>query len=267
MAEHDIARFLAFADALAEVARAAIMPHFRAAPAVTDKGGARFDPVTAADQAAERAMREMIAETFPDHGVLGEEFGATPSRSGYTWVLDPIDGTRAFIAGLPTWGVLIALAYEGRPIVGVMDQPYLGERFRGWNDGAELVTRAGSRPLKTRACEGLQHAVLSTTDPYLFAEAEAAAFAQLRGEARLVRYGCDCYAYAMIAGASVDGVVESGLKAYDIQALIPIITGAGGGVTSWAGGDAAGGGQVLAYGDARLRDLCLDVLAGARSAC
>lgn len=260
MADHDIPRFLAFADLLADAARAAILPFFRATHAIDNKGGARFDPVTDADRASEAAMRVLIGAHFPDHGVHGEEFGESTGASGYQWVLDPIDGTRAFIAGLPLWGVLIALTYEGAPIVGVMDQPYLEERFRGWNTGAELVTRGGKRALKTRACAGLNDAIVSTTDPYLFHGDEAAAFARVRAAAKLMRYGCDCYAYSMIAAGGVDCVIESGLKAFDIAALIPIVTGAGGGVCAWDGGDAAQGGRVLAYSDARVRDEAMHAL-------
>lgn len=262
MRAHETSRFLAFADALADAARAAVLPYFRAQHTVTNKGiGALFDPVTEADQAAERVMREMIEHEFPDHGVLGEEFERKPAKSGYTWVLDPIDGTRAFIAGLPLWGVLIALNYEDFPIVGIMDQPYLDERYRGWNDGADCVVRGERRPLKTRSCASLSEAILSTTSPDLFEGAEAESFARVRRAAKLTRYGCDCYAYSMIAAGTIDCVIESGLKAFDIDALIPIVTGAGGGVCSWAGGSAAGGGRVLAYGDARVRDAALEALA------
>jgi myo-inositol-1(or 4)-monophosphatase len=219
-----------------------------------------FDPVTDADKTAERAMRALIEAEFPDHGILGEEYGETESRSGYQWVLDPIDGTRAFISGLPLWGVLIGLTYEGRPIVGVMDQPYIEERYRGWNDGAELVTRAGKRTLKTRACASLSEATLSTTDPYLLRDAEGEAFTRVREQAKLTRYGYDCYAYAMVASGTMDCVIESNLKPFDICALIPIITGAGGGVCAWDGGDASQGGRVLAYGDARVRDAAISLL-------
>lgn len=261
---HDVARFIAFADALADAARAAILPHFRAGVACDDKGVDAFDPVTDADRAGEAAMRTLIAREFPDHGVFGEEFERTPSRSGYEWVLDPIDGTRAFIAGLPTWGVLIALAYEGRPIAGVMDQPYLDERYRGWGDGAEVSVRGERRPLRARSCAALGDAIVSSTSPDLFAGDEAAAFARVRAAARLTRYGYDCYAYAMVAAGHIDCVIESGLKPFDIQALIPIIEGAGGGVCDWRGGDAAQGGRVLAYSDARVRDAALTLLQGAR---
>ncbi len=256
----DISRYLAFADTLADAARAAILPYFRAPHGCEDKGGGRFDPVTDADKAAERAMRALIEREFPDHGVYGEEFGENEGATGYQWVLDPIDGTRAFIAGLPTWGVLIALTHEDRPIVGVMDQPYTDERYRGWNEGANVTAKGETKALKARACAKLSDAVLATTDPYLFLGAEADAFARVRGQAKLTRYGYDCYAYSMVAAGHIDCVIESGLKAFDIDALIPIITGAGGGVCTWDGGDASQGGRVLAFGDASVRDEALALL-------
>lgn len=267
MSQHDIPRFAAFAEELADAARAAILPYFRADPSVANKGGDRFDPVTEADTAAERAMRDLISARFPDHGVFGEEFGESTGSSGYQWIIDPIDGTRAFIAGLPTWGVLIALAHEDRPILGVMDQPYLDERYRGHATAdaraASVTARGETRALTTRACDGLRDAILCTTDPYLFHGGEADAFARARASAKLTRYGYDCYAYAMIAAGGVDCVIESGLKAFDIAALIPILTGAGGGVCAWDGGDASQGGRVLAYGDARVRDDAMKALSGA----
>lgn len=254
MTAHDIPHLLAFADLLADSAREAILPFFRASHQVNHKGGERFDPVTDADEAAERAMRALIAREFPEHGVLGEEYGGELASEGYQWILDPIDGTRAFISGLPTWGVLIGLYYEGRPLIGVMDQPYLDERYRGWMAGANVTARGVTHKLKARACASLGEAILSTTDPYLFAGAESEAFARVRHAAKLVRYGYDCYAYSMVASGHIDGVIESGLKPFDIAALIPIITGAGGGVCAWDGGDASTGGRVLAWGDAKLRD-------------
>lgn len=265
MSEHDIPRLAAFAETLADAARTAILPYFRAPHGVTNKGGARFDPVTEADQASERAMRALISEHFPSHGVLGEEYGQSQGQSPYQWILDPIDGTRAFIAGLPTWGVLIALAYEGAPILGVMDQPYLDERYRGYVTSsareATVTARGQTRALNTRPCAALSEAILCTTDPYLFEGAEAKAFARARAGAKLTRYGYDCYAYAMIAAGGVDCVIESGLKTFDIAALAPIVTAAGGGVCAWDGGDASKGGRVLAYGDPRVRDAAMAALA------
>lgn len=265
MPTHDTPRLLAFADTLAEAARGAILPHFRAAHSIANKlNDGRFDPVTEADQAAERAMLALIERTFPDHGVLGEEYGERESRSGYQWILDPIDGTRAFISGLPTWGVLIGLYYEGRPLIGVMDQPFTQERYRGWMDGANATTRGGTHALKTRACASPGEATFSTTSPDLFVGDEARAWSNTRSAVKLVRYGYDCYAYCMVAAGHIDGVVESGLKAFDIAALIPILTGAGGGVCAWDGGDASQGGRVLAYGDVRIRDEALTLLSLSR---
>ncbi len=262
MAAHDIPRLLAFADTLADAARGAILPYFRTAHAIEHKGGDRFDPVTDADKAAEAAMRALIEREFPDHAILGEEYGAHAGTSGYQWVLDPIDGTRAFISGLTSWGVLIGLYHNGQPLIGVMDQPYLDERYRGWNEGANVSARGATQTLKTRTCGDVGDAVLSSTDPYLFHGAEADAFARVRKAAKLTRYGYDCYAYAMVAAGYMDGVIENGLKPFDIAALIPIVRGAGGDVVSWRGGDAAQGGQVLAVGDKRRTQDLVNLLAG-----
>lgn len=260
MAAHDIPRLLAFADTLADAARGAILPFFRNAHSIDHKGGDRFDPVTDADKAAEAAMRALIERAFPDHAILGEEYGQRAGSSAYQWVLDPIDGTRAFISGLTSWGVLIGLYHEGQPLIGIMDQPYLDERYRGWNDAANATVRGRTQTIKTRPCASLGQALASTTDPYLFHGAEAEAFARVRNAVKLTRYGYDCYAYSMIAAGYLDCVVESGLKPFDIAALIPIIRGGGGDVVSWSGGDAAQGGQVLAIGDVALKPALLELL-------
>lgn len=268
MNDHDLPRLLAFADALADAARVAILPYFRAAHTVNNKDVARFDPVTDADEAAERAMRALIEQEFPDHSVLGEEYGGALAHEGYQWILDPIDGTRAFIAGLPTWGVLVGLYHDGRPLIGVMDQPYLDERYRGWMSpeslGASLTTRGETRAIRTRPCASLGDAIISTTSPDLFEGEEAQAFARVRAQAKLIRYGFDCYAYCMIAAGHIDTVMESGLKVFDIAALIPILTGAGGGVCAWDGGDASQGGRVLAWGHGGVRDEALMLLSSRR---
>lgn len=261
MTDHDIPRLLAFADTLADAARTAILPFFRAPNRVDNKSDKIFDPVTEADRASEQRMRQLIERGFPDHAIYGEEFGEKEGRSGYQWILDPIDGTRAFVAGLPTWGVLIGLYYEGAPLIGVMDQPYLDERYRGSPGGAESTIRGVTRELKTHACAELKDATLSTTDPTLFRGAESEAFERVRKASKVVRYGFDCYAYCMLASGYMDCVIESGLKPFDIAALIPIVTGAGGGVCNWQSGDASQGGQVLAYGDPRVRDEALALLA------
>ena len=257
--------FLACAFALADRASAATLPYFRIPLAVDNKhDGGGFDPVTAADRAAEVAISEHLAEVFPDHGLEGEEFGIHRPEARYRWVVDPIDGTRAFITGSPLWGTLIGLLDGTRPLVGVMDQPFTGERF--WSDGVASYWRHGAgetRRLATRPCARLGDAVLMTTDPALFAaDAERTGFEALYRQARMTRFGGDCYAYALLASGFVDIIVECGLKPYDVVALIPIIEAAGGRITDWNGGSAAGGGRILACGDRALHGEVLKILAG-----
>ena len=255
----------AFLDVLADVSAAAIMPFFRAGYTTQNKAGAgAFDPVTEADRAGEAVMRARIAERFPGHGILGEEYGGEGLEREHVWVLDPIDGTRAFIAGLPTWGTLIGLNRSGRPQHGLMHQPFTGERFTGDGRAARWRRGAGpAQPLRTRACATLADAILCTTDPRLFADGpERAGYDRVQAAVRMARYGTDCYAYCMLAAGQIDLVVESGLKPYDIVALIPIVEGAGGVVTAWDGGSAAGGGRVIAAGDPRLHEAAMRLLAG-----
>lgn len=241
--------FRAFAERLANAAARAIEPYFRSSLAVEDKGGARFDPVTAADRDAERAMRELIRRHYPGHGILGEEEDAVAGDGEFTWVLDPIDGTRAFITGLPLWGTLIALNDGARPVLGMMSQPFTRERYVGTPAGAWLDGKA----LRTRPCASLAEARVMCTSPQLFdTPARLAAFEAIAAEAQLVRYGGDCYAYCMVASGFVDAVIEAGLKPYDVQALIPIVEGAGGRMTRWDGGDAQHGGAIVACGDPAL---------------
>jgi histidinol phosphatase-like enzyme (inositol monophosphatase family) len=256
--QEDLAGFL---DKLADAAGGAVMPHFRQGVAVDNKGEHGFDPVTVADRASEQAMLALIAAHYPEHGVLGEEFGALRSGAHHTWVLDPIDGTRAFISGLPTWGTLIGLTEAGRPVLGMMAQPFTGERYAGDCRRAWYSGPGGPRALKTRRCAGLDQATLFTTAPNLFKGEERAAFDRVEAKVRLSRYGVDCYAYAMVAAGHADIVIESGLQPYDIVALIPIVEGAGGQVTNWTGGSTASGGQVLATGDARVHEAALKLLA------
>lgn len=253
--------FVVFANRLADCARAEILPFFRAPMDVENKAGAAaFDPVTLADRGAERAMRALIEAAFPDHGIEGEEFGVKAGRSPFSWTLDPIDGTRAFIAGLPTWGTLIALAHEGRPLIGIIDQAYLDERYIGAPGKAYAVARGVRTPLFVRDCAHLRDAIAATTDPYLFNGAEAGGFEMVRRTAKLTRYGYDCYAYAMLAAGRIDLVIESGLKVHDVHALMPVIEGAGGVVTNWRGGPAWHGGQVIAAGDSRPHEQALVAL-------
>ena len=250
---------------LADRAGECSLPQFRKVRAVENKDrGSGFDPVTAADKAAERAMREVLRMKYPDHGILGEEYAAREGTSRYRWVLDPIDGTRAFITGFPLWGTLIGLLDGDQPILGMMDQPYTRERF--WAAGAKAQMRLPDgrlRGLKTRACARLSEAVMVSTAPDLFkTPTEKSAFARVRETVRMTRYGGDCYAYCMLAAGHIDLVVEAGLKAVDIVALIPIIERAGGRVTTWAGGSAIHGGQIVAAGDPRMHEAALRLLAG-----
>lgn len=252
----------AFLHALADAAGEAVIPHFRAGGAVEHKGAPSdpLDPVTAADRASEAAMRRLIEATYPDDGILGEEFDARPSASGRIWVLDPIDGTRAFITGLPVWGTLIGLLEGGRARLGMMSQPFTGERFVGEPVRAWYRGRDGERVLRTRPCRSLEEAVLFTTSPALFSLREREVYERVETLVRLVRYGCDCYAYCMVAAGHADLVIEAGLKPYDIVALVPVIEGAGGIVTTWDGGRPEGGGRIVASGDARVHEAALKVL-------
>lgn len=246
-----------FAEQLADAAATAIKPYFRSELKVSDKGGSLFDPVTAADRAAERAMRELILASYPDHGILGEEEDEVAGSSALTWVLDPIDGTRAFITGIPLWGTLIALNDGQGPVLGVMNQPFTGERYIGGPSGA---WRNGTL-LKTRPCENLGTARLMCTTPDMFeTTARRIAFEAVAKQAQLVRFGGDCYAYCMLASGFVDAIVEASLQPYDVQALIPIIEAAGGVITSWDGKSAQYGGTIVACGDRRLHAQLVDLL-------
>ncbi len=249
----------------ADAAAKAILPHFRqAALSPDDKTGdavGEFDPVTVADKGAEMAIRELIEKERPDDAILGEEFGQKQGTSGARWVIDPIDGTRAFIAGMPTWGTLIGYHDGAKPIVGIMDQCFVGDRFLGWPGGAALVREGKTTMLKTRACPKLSDAIFACTTPELFTSPrEQTAYDTLLRETRMLRLGTDCYAYALLAHGLIDIVLEAGLKPFDIQALIPIVEGAGGVITSWDGGSAEDGGQVLATGDAALHATVLKML-------
>ena len=265
--------FAAFVERLAQVSGEVIFPFFRSAIRAEDKSlGGVFDPVTEADRGAEAAMRRLIAQTFPAHGVIGEEYGRDRPEAEYVWVLDPIDGTKSFVSGLPTWGTLIGLMHHGRPVYGMMAQPFTRERFYGDGQRARLRTLAPShgeappsewatRSLHTRSCPSLAEATLITTSPMLIGEADRAAYRRVESQVRLTRYGGDCYAYCALAAGFVDLVIETNLKPHDIVALAPIIAGAGGVVTTWEGGDAAGGGRIIAAGDRALHEEARRVLA------
>ncbi len=253
--------FAAFVDELAAVSGETIRPFFRSALSVENKsrsGG--FDPVTAADRAAETAMRALIKKTFPAHGVIGEEFPPEQADAEYVWILDPIDGTKSFICGLPIWGTLIALTRHGEPIYGMMHQPFTREQFSG--DGAGTCYRgpAGNRTLHVRACTALADAVMLTTSPLLMSEADRRLFSRVEQTVRLSRYGGDCYAYCVLAAGHVDLIIETELKPHDVLALIPIIEGAGGVMTTWENGRPHNGGRIIAAGDRRVHAQAMQML-------
>jgi myo-inositol-1(or 4)-monophosphatase len=259
----DFQAIVRVAHELADISGPVILKHFRKAVPVENKAdGGAFDPVTKADRGAEKAIVQALATRMPNDGVFGEEFGTKGGTSRYQWVIDPIDGTRSFIIGSPLWGTLIGVLRDGKPLFGLMDQPFTGERF--WSgDRAAYHSVGGGRPtrLKARACPRLEDAVLASTHPDLFEGADqAAALNRLKAAARLTRYGGDCYNYCLLAAGFIDIVLETSLKPYDIVALIPIIERAGGRVTTWTGGDASSGGDVIACGDARLHEAALALI-------
>jgi len=264
------ARLAALDDLLVELnaaAAQAILPLFRADHWLENKfaEGSGFDPVTEADKGAERAIRALLAEHVPDHGVIGEEYGEDRPDAEFVWVLDPVDGTRAFVAGLPVWTTLIGLRYQGQPVLGSVGQPFIGELFIGHAGGSRLIDSKGTRPLKVRSCPSLSQAIIATTDPEgCFGPAEMTAWQNVRKATRLARLGCDAYAYAMVAAGTLDMVMEAGLKSWDIESAIPLIAGAGGQVTDWRG-QAIGqqGGQALITGDLGIQSGILELLAPA----
>lgn len=260
-----MADLLNFAHGLADAAAAITVPLFRAGAAVDNKLDTGFDPVTQADRDAERAMRARIENHFPTHGILGEEFGEKPGSGDHQWVLDPIDGTRAFISGMPIWGTLIGLADAQGPALGIMDQPYIGERFAAARGaGAYWQKGAARQRITTRPCTQIEEAIIATSSPDYFQNTPAApVWEALYTRARLGRYGGDCYHYAMLAAGHIDIVIEQGLQPYDILALIPIIEEAGGVVTDWRGQSAAQGGQVIASASPELHAATLEALAPA----
>lgn len=252
---------LEVAEEMADAARAAILPYFRQTNLETDnKLAGGYDPVTVADRAAEQAMRAVLAQRRPKDGILGEEFGQVEGSSGRTWVLDPIDGTRGFVSGTPTWGVLIALSTQDGPIMGVVDQPYIGERFMGGPSIAQLTGPLGTTSLKTRGTQALEQATLFTTFPEVGTPEDRAGFQAVAEQVQLTRYGMDCYAYALLAAGQADLVIEAGLNAYDIQAPIAVIEAAGGIVTDWQGGPAHDGGRALAAANAEIHAAALEIL-------
>lgn len=261
ISEPERATLVATAHALADAARIETLAHFRSAGLAADtKETTHFDPVTVADRASEQAMRAILAARRPDDAILGEEFGPKPGTSGLTWVLDPIDGTRSYLSGTPTWGVLIAVAGANGPVFGLIDQPFIGERFIGGFGLAEVDGPMGRRLLKTRPPRPLSEAILFTTFPEVGIAEEGAAFTRLKVLARLTRYGLDCYAYALIAAGQIDLVVEAGLQPYDVQAPIAVIEAAGGIMTDWQGRPVHQGGRVLAAANRDIHAAAMAVL-------
>lgn len=251
------------AHAMADAARAAILPHFRGGGLGTiSKEADRYDPVTVADRASEAAMRAVLAQHRPTDAILGEEEGAQPGTSGLTWVLDPIDGTRGFVSGTPTWGVLIALCDADGPIFGIIDQPYIGERFEGGFGRAQMNGPLGPRALAISPAASLAEATLFTTFPEVGTKAEQRAFEAVRDRAQLTRYGCDCYAYALLAAGQIDLVIEAGLQSYDIAAPVAVVQAAGGVITNWEGGPVHGGGRAIAASSPALHAEAMALLAG-----
>jgi histidinol-phosphate phosphatase HisN, inositol monophosphatase family len=253
----------AFFYALADAAKAETLPWFRTGAYVTNKLEGGFDPVTEGDQAAESAIRALIEQRFPEHGILGEEHENIGLDRENIWVIDPIDGTRAFISGVPVWGTLIGFQSGGRSVMGLMDQPFTGERYfadgeRSWYSGPD-----GERQIRTRDCERLSDAILFTTSPHIFTGEDAERYRAVERHVRLFRYGTDCYAYALLASGHVDLVVENSLKPYDVGALIPLIEHAGGIITTWDGGRPEGGGNIVAAGSRALHEQAMSILNGA----
>jgi histidinol phosphatase-like enzyme (inositol monophosphatase family) len=251
-----------FALRLAEAARGETMKRWSNGIAADNKAaaGKEFDPVTEADREAERAIRRLIEAEYPDHGISGEEFPERASQGRYRWSLDPIDGTRSFICGMPTWVTLIALLDDGVPAIGLIDAPRLDELYLGDCDAAVLISRGEERPLKASGCPSLSNARFSTTDPFLFAGADADAFAAIRSRVRTTRYGHDGYGYARLAAGTIDLVVESGLNSYDLNALVPVVRGAGGMIGDWSGGSDFSAGQVVAAATPQLFQEALALL-------
>ena len=250
-----------FARSLARAAGERILPLFREPGLIDNKQHGGFDPVTEADRSAERAMRELIERTYPDHGITGEEFAAKPAASAFDWVLDPIDGTRSFICGLPTWTTLIALTVEGRAVLGVVSQPFVGEIFIGGPFGSWSEHGSAKRRLAVRPAARLSEAVLTTVAPEIYrSERQLRVLEDMRRQVRMTRFGGDAYFFAMLAAGFVDIAMDAGLATYDVAALVPIIEGAGGVITTWDGLDATGGGDIVAAASPGLHEAALAVM-------
>jgi histidinol phosphatase-like enzyme (inositol monophosphatase family) len=263
-AASDFNSLLRCAHELADETGPTVLKYFRRPLKVTNKAtGSAFDPVTNADRAAERMIAKVLRTRCPDHGLVGEEFGSRGGSGRFTWIVDPIDGTRAFIMGSPLWGTLIGLLDAGAPCLGVMDQPFTGERF--WSGKTASYLRIGDaapKKIRTRACARLEDAILTSTHPDLFESSrQRKILSDLSAAVRMTRFGGDCYGYCLLASGHVDLIIEPGLKTYDIAPLIPIIERAGGIVSTWDGLPASSGGDVIAAGDARVHEAALRLIA------
>ncbi len=253
----------AFFNRLADAAKAETLPRFRTGLDVVNKQDGGFDPVTEGDRAAEAAIRAIVQERFPGHGILGEEHDNIGLDRDHIWVIDPIDGTRAFISGVPVWGTLIGFQEKGRSIMGMMDQPFTGERYFADGKAAWYSGPDGERQIRTRDCGDISNAILFTTSPHMFTGREETGYRAVESRVRLFRYGTDCYAYALLASGHVDLVIETGLKPYDVGAMIPIVEQAGGIMTDWQGGRAEAGGSVIAAANAAVHAQAMELLAAA----
>lgn len=263
----DLAEFAAFAERLAETARRQTLPRFRQKTAVFNKAGLWYDPVTDADREAERAQRTTIEKIYPGHGVIGEEFGLSGGDSNWRWVLDPVDGTRAFVCGIATWATLIALEFDNEPVLGLIDQPFTDERWLAF-DGRCSYHRSGETiTAKTSGLTDLSKARISTTDPRptaYFTESEAKAFARVARATRLARFSLDAYAYGLLAVGELDLVMEAGLEHHDYAALTPVVKNAGGVITNWRGEPLGTDerGEVIAAATEELHEAALNAING-----
>jgi inositol-phosphate phosphatase/L-galactose 1-phosphate phosphatase/histidinol-phosphatase len=255
----EVEAFAALALRMADAARPITLGHFRRGVGWDVK--ADTSPVTVADRESEAAMRRLIAETFPDHGILGEEHGAERLDARYVWVLDPIDGTKSFVTGKPLFGALIALLRDGRPILGVIDMPALDERFLGIEGRPSTWNGA---PIGVRPCADPTSAWLYATSPQMFTGPDFDAFERLRTRCYAAVWGADLYAYGLLSRGRVDLVCEASLQPYDYCAVVPVIEGAGGVITDWQGGPLGleSGGRVIAAGDPRMHAAARAALAG-----
>lgn len=258
----EIHELTGFALQLAQAAAQEILPHFRENAPIDIKAAETWDPVTEGDRAGERAIRHLIEKTYPNHGIIGEEYGNKSGSSGLTWILDPVDGTRAFVIGLPTWATLIGLYADGKPLLGVMCQPFVGDTFYGNPEGAWLNHRGTTQPIKVRPGRTLASAMGGTTSPHLYKGKDGEAFERLRSSMTTMRYGLDCYSFSLMASGHLDIAMDPGLQIYDIAALIPIMEGAGAVVSSWCENDPRKGGNILAATSQSLLDEALRVMQG-----